>query len=86
MWNSVKEWLKAGGELNDQQTADELAAPEYRVRLDGRIVLEDKAEMKKRTGISPNRADALALTFAFPVTKKQPFGNHGLVSDYNPFN
>lgn len=86
MWNAVKEWLKAGGELNDQQTADELAAPEYRVRLDGKIVLEDKAEMKKRTGISPNRADALALTFAFPVAKKQAFGNHGLVSDYNPFN
>ena len=86
MWNSVKEWLKAGGELNDQQTADELAAPEYRVRLDGKIVLEDKADMKKRTGVSPNRADALALTFAYPVAKKQQFGSYGLVSDYNPFN
>jgi hypothetical protein len=87
MWNSAKEWLKAGGELNDQQTADELSAPEYRVRLDGKIVLEDKSEMKKRCGISPNRADALALTFAFPVVKKLMYaGGSSHQSDYDPFN
>lgn len=87
MWNAAKEWLKAGGELTDQQTADELAAPEYRVRLDGKIVLEDKGEMKKRCGISPNRADALALTFAFPVIKKQGYANGTAhQSTYDPFN
>lgn len=80
IWNAAKQWLKEGGELNDQQTADELSGPEYRVRLDGKIVLEDKGEMKKRIGISPNRADALALTFAFPVVKKNAYV--GEVSDY----
>jgi hypothetical protein len=87
IWNAMKEWLKAGGELSDQQTADEIVAPEYRVRLDGRIVLEDKGEMKKRCGISPNRADALALTFAFPVMKKAVYaGSGGHQSTYDPFN
>lgn len=88
IWNAVKTWLKEGGELKDQQTADELAAPEYRVKLDGKIVLEDKAELKKRTGVSPNRADALALTFAFPVVKNQHAaagGGTGLESDYDPY-
>lgn len=86
IWNATKEWLKAGGELNDQQTADELSAPEYRVKLDGKIVLEDKAELKKRAGISPNRADALALTFSFPVVKKDFYaGNGGHQSTYDPF-
>ncbi|MDA3336828.1 terminase [Pseudomonas aeruginosa] len=86
IWNAMKEWLKAGGELNDQQTADEISAPEYRVKLDGKIVLEDKAELKKRAGISPNRADALALTFSFPVVKKSFYaGNGGHQSTYDPF-
>ncbi|MGU1528646.1 terminase [Pseudomonas aeruginosa] len=86
IWNAMKEWLKAGGEINDQQTADEISAPEYRVKLDGKIVLEDKAELKKRAGISPNRADALALTFSFPVVKKSFYaGNGGHQSTYDPF-
>lgn len=86
IWNAMKEWLKAGGELNDQQTADEISAPEYRVKLDGKIVLEDKTELKKRAGISPNRADALALTFSFPVVKKSFYaGNGGHQSTYDPF-
>ena len=72
MWNSMKSWLKEGGSIDDQQTADEIVAPEYRVKLDGRIVLEAKEYMKRRGVPSPNRADALALTFAFPVVKNKP--------------
>ncbi|EEZ4734473.1 terminase [Escherichia coli] len=72
MWNSMKSWLKEGGSIDDQQTADEIVAPEYRVKLDGRIVLEAKEDMKRRGVPSPNRADALALTFAFPVVKNKP--------------
>ena len=33
----------------------------------GRLQLEDKDEVKKRIGCSPDLADALALTFAEPV-------------------
>ncbi|EKN3890695.1 terminase [Yersinia enterocolitica] len=72
MWNALKSWLNDGGSLDDQQTADEITAPEYKVRLDGKIVLEAKEEMKRRGVPSPNRADALALTFAFPVVRNKP--------------
>ncbi|QHQ14571.1 terminase [Pectobacterium parmentieri] len=72
MWNSLKSWLNEGGSIDDQQTADEIVAPEYKVKLDGKIVLESKDEMKRRGIPSPNRADALALTFAFPVVRNKP--------------
>ncbi|EFP4585428.1 terminase [Salmonella enterica] len=72
MWNAMKSWLNEGGSIDDQQTADEIVAPEYKVKLDGKIVLESKDDMKRRGVPSPNRADALALTFAFPVVKNKP--------------
>ena len=72
MWNALKSWLNDGGSIDDQQTSDEIVAPEYKVKLDGKIVLESKDEMKRRGIPSPNRADALALTFAFPVVKNKP--------------
>ena len=89
MYNSCKSWLKIGGSLDDQETADDLSAPEYKVRLDGRIVLENKEDIKKRIGRSPGKADALVLTFAFPVTKRQnlPGGlaANQVATEYDPF-
>lgn len=89
MWNAIKTWLKEGGQVDSQELADELVIPEFRVKLDGKIVLEPKDEIKKRVGISPNRADALALTFAYPVQKKQRgFGaknTHVAKSEYDPY-
>ena len=71
MWYLMREWLQNGGTLpDDQQLCDDLVGPEYQVRLDGKLVLESKDEMKKRGLPSPNKGDALALTFAMPVTKK----------------
>jgi len=71
MWGDMKQWLKEGGAINDDQVlADDLVGPEYYVTLKGQIQLESKDDMKKRGVPSPNRADALALTFAYPVKKK----------------
>lgn len=68
MWRQMKQWLADGGCYgDDQQMYDDLIGPEYEVRLDGKIKLESKQDMKKRGVPSPNRADALALTFSFPV-------------------
>ena len=36
----------------------------------GEILLEKKEDMKRRGLPSPNEADALALTFAYPVIRK----------------
>jgi hypothetical protein len=69
MWRLMKQWLADGGCYGDeQQMYDDLIGPEYEVRLDGKIKLESKQDMKKRGVPSPNYADALALTFAFPIT------------------
>jgi hypothetical protein len=70
MYNDCRKWLEAGGALpsDDLDLAYELAAPETVARIDGKIQLESKKEMKARGLQSPNRADALVLSFAFPVT------------------
>lgn len=90
MYNSAKKYLKDGGQLDSQNLADELSAPEYKVRLkDSRKVLQDKEEVKELLGRSPNDADAFVLTFAFPVVKKQfaaPGQEMGRSeTDYDPY-
>ena len=72
MWFNMREWFKEGGTIpEDQQLYDEITSPETVPRLDGKIHLESKEDMKKRGLPSPNKADSLALTFAYPVTKKK---------------
>jgi hypothetical protein len=71
MWLLMRNWLKDGGAIpKNQQLYDELISPETVARLDGKIQLESKKDMKARGLPSPNIADALALSFAFPVNKK----------------
>lgn len=68
MWGLAKEWLKQGGSLPDDQVLyEDLISPETLPRLDGKIALESKEDMRKKGLPSPNRADALALSFAYPV-------------------
>ena len=93
MWWNMCEWVKAGGCLpNDEQLLKELCAPTYAL-LNGKILLEDKKQIKKRLGFSPDRADALALTFALPdmpasigfmLPGAQNVGK--MLSDYDPYN
>jgi hypothetical protein len=73
MWRLARDWLKEGGSLppDDQVLADDLTAPETVSRLDGKIQIEGKKDMKARGLPSPNRADALCLSFAFPVQRKR---------------
>lgn len=79
MWRDMRDWLKAGGCIpEDPVLRDELMAPELVPRVDGKIQLESKKDMKARGLPSPNRADALALSFAFPVAHKS---SHGDTSD-----
>lgn len=90
MFNSCKTWLKLGGALDDQETADDLSAAEYKVRVDGKIVIEPKEDIKERLGRSPGKGDALLLTFAFPVTKRlripgQESQQGKAVTEYDPW-
>ena len=68
MWDDVKEWLKLGPMLQKgQDILDDLISPEYHMTLKGQVQLESKEDMRKRGLSSPDLADGLALTFAFPV-------------------
>jgi len=75
MWWAMKEWIANGGAIpNDTTLKQELSTPTYWYDAVGRRVLEGKDEIKKRLqgGGSPDIADALALTFAYPVAKQLP--------------
>ena len=71
MWKQMRDWLKSGGAIpDDDELYQDLIGPETVPKLDGKIQLESKEDMKRRGLPSPNKADALALSFAFPVQKK----------------
>jgi len=74
MWWLMKQWIEEGGAIpNDVALKQELATPIYWYDNVGRRVLESKDQIKKRLqgAGSPDLADALALTFALPVAKKE---------------
>jgi hypothetical protein len=68
MWWLMAEWVKKSGALPPGCTEllPELTAPTYWLQ-NGKLRLEEKDQIKKRLGRSPDVADALALTFAHPV-------------------
>ena len=67
MWGRLRDWLPIGCLVRDEFLATDLTAVEYSFRADDSILLESKESMKRRGLASPDDADALALTFAFPV-------------------
>lgn len=72
MWCLMKDWLvKEEGVLpHDEELKEQLIAPEYMfTQAKNQIQLEAKKDIKKRLGVSPDRADALALTFAEPAAE-----------------
>ena len=88
MWGQMKEWLREGGSIppNDQALYDDIVGPEAIIDKNGRIQLESKKDMKDRGLPSPNKGDALALTFAARVVKKSETGNRVVANtSYNPF-
>lgn len=88
MWFEMKSWIESGGAIpNDPSLKQELATPVYWFDSAGRKVLEPKDEIKKRLqgGGSPDTADALALTFAYPVQKRSPLDALGIKRDRNDY-
>ncbi len=91
MWNGAKKWLQDGGAIDpqDQVLYNDLISPMTVPRPDGKIQLESKKDMKARKMPSPGRADALALSFAWPVAKKSPLAKLGIpekrTTDYDPY-
>lgn len=70
MWGDMREWLTYGCIDNEATLIDDLTGPEYSIHLKGQIKLETKDSMKKRGLASPDDGDALALTFAEQVARR----------------
>jgi hypothetical protein len=68
MWVRMRDWLRSEVAIpDDEQLEAQLTAVEYKHDANNAILLEKKEDMRKRGLPSPDRADALALTFAYPV-------------------
>lgn len=70
MWDKVRQWLADNPPPQlpeDESLFDDLTAVNKKYDYRGRLQLEEKDAVKKRIGRSPDKADALALTFAEPV-------------------
>jgi hypothetical protein len=64
MYMRLRDWVRNGGQLpNDPGLAEELMMPRI-IFHGGKSRLEEKEQIKARLGRSPDKADALAQTFA----------------------
>lgn len=71
MWMRMRSWLEdeAGADIPDDDALHaDMTAPGYRHDMRQFLLLESKADIKKRGLRSPDGGDAVALTFAAPVT------------------
>lgn len=93
MYEQARKWLQAGGAIDpkDKRLYRELISTETVPRLDDKVQIEGKKELKHRLGkdASPNRLDCLAMSFAFPVAKRNPRNvptaqRTAKVKDYDP--
>jgi hypothetical protein len=71
MWGKMREWLKSAAIPNDRFLKTDLISPMMKPDSRGTIFLESKKDMKARGLASPDAADAIAVTFAFPVAHRE---------------
>lgn len=90
MWFLMRDWLAAGGCIpNNVELRQDLATPTYRFDAANRLCLESKDDIKKRGLPSPDLGDALALTFAQPVSPRPRHEAVGIPNEqpltYDPY-
>ena len=71
MWGAMKDWLKDASIPKDRYLKSDLIGPMMKPDSKGTIFLESKKDMKSRGLASPDAADAIAVTFAFPVARRE---------------
>ena len=65
IWGEMRDWLpQADIPFEDIELKNDLETPQYGFNNREQIQLEKKSDMKKRGLNSPDKGDALALTFA----------------------
>lgn len=93
MWFRCAEWLHETKPAlpDDNELLSELSTPTHKFTASNKRQVEGKPEIKKRTGVSPDKADALVLTFAHPVAARGIRGAHHArastqaVAEYDPY-
>jgi hypothetical protein len=87
MWGQMREWLKSASIPKDRFLKTDLISPMMKPDSRGTIFLESKKDMKARGLASPDAADAICVTFAFPVAhreytepKRRVMSDRGMVS------
>ena len=71
MWGAMRDWLKTASIPKDRLLKADLTGPMKKPNSAGTIFLEGKKEMKARGLASPDAADAIAVTFAYPVAHRE---------------
>lgn len=93
IWGAMRDWLRTGAipqmmASDTDSLVDELSNPTYALNKKEEIQLEAKMDMRRRGVKSPNVADALACTFAYPSFEVLPGVEDELKPhvepDYNP--
>jgi hypothetical protein len=86
MHKLLREWLRQGGSIKANDTmVENLLSIETVPRLDDKLQLLGKKEMKAMGLPSPNDSDAAALSFARPVGKKNQFSEPVVAKDFDPY-
>jgi hypothetical protein len=71
LWGAMRDWLRSASIKEDRQLLADLTGPKTKPDSSGTIFLESKKDMKARGLASPDAADAIAVTFAFPVASRE---------------
>jgi hypothetical protein len=77
LWSNMKRALEGRFQLPDSDSLQaDLVSCGYKYQSDGRLLLEPKADLRKRGLPSPDEADAVALTFTEPEGSPIPRNKH----------
>lgn len=71
IWGAMRDWVKTASLPQDRLLKSDLTGPMKKPNSAGTIFLEGKKEMKARGVASPDAADAIAVTFAYPVAHRE---------------
>lgn len=70
IWCAMRDWLKTASIEENKRLMADLTGVRVMFTSSGAIQLESKRDMKARGLPSPDIGDAIAVTFAFPVARK----------------
>jgi len=93
MYFSMANWVKKNGCIpNDPELIEEMNSITYAFNSKGQFIIENKEQIKQRLGRSPDKLDALILSFFIPDGINLPGfesshqDSNKIKSEYDPFN